>query len=510
MADSVINNKKIAVNTIYLYIRMMLIMIVSLYKVRVILDALGIEDYGIYNVVGSVVAMLAFLRGTMVSASNRFFSVEMVNKNIEDLRKTFSISLNIYVIIALVILVIAETLGLWYVINKLNYPPARAIAVQIVFQLSLLSFIAQLLTVSYNAMIIAHERMNIYAYIGIAEVVLKLFLAFAIKNSPIDKFILYAILMTITDILLLVFYYSYCRVNFRESHYKFVWEKSKFKEILSYTGWNFMGQFAVVLRGQGINLLINAFFNPAVNAARAIAYQVESTSIRFSENFFSAVRPQLYKAYSNKEIEPLFRLIDRSTIMCTYMLAVIMLPLILNGGYILGLWLKEVPVHTELFMVLALINGFVDSMSNGVIVSVAATGKIKKCQIISSVMIAMNIPIAYLALRMGATPETTVIVSIVISLALVFIRLYLLKEIIPLFNSSTHLLLLIKIIVVTVSSYCLSNFVSTLFENQLTIFITSSMVAVLLTSIAYYYIVLSKYDCDFIKSYVLRIVFKKQ
>lgn len=492
--SSFVNNKRIAINTLYLYIRMLLIMFVSLYTVRVVLDSLGAEDYGLYNVVGSVVAMLAFLRGTMASASNRFFSVEMVSNDIEKLRRTFSININIYVFITAVILAVAETAGVWYISNKLNCSPERWFAVQVIFQLSLLSFIAQLMAVTYNALIMSHERMNVYAILSILETMIKLGVAYAIKHTTSDKLILYASLMALTDIFLWLFYWGYCRLHFEECRYTFVWDKSKYKEILSFTGWNFLGQIAVVLRAQGINLLINAFFNPAVNAARAIAYQVESTSIRFSENFFSAVRPQLYKAYSNNEMQPLFKLIDRSTIMCTYLMSIIMLPLILNGGFVLSVWLKEVPAHTELFMALALINGFIDCMSNGVIVSAAATGRIKKFQLVVSGLIALNLPISYFVLRIGCSPESTVVVSIIIAVLLVFVRMTLLKQNIPTFNQNAHLIIVVRIMVFTLIAGGIGYILRLIIDSSILYLLCSSIVAILTISIFYYAFIIGKED----------------
>jgi O-antigen/teichoic acid export membrane protein len=280
------NNKRIAKNTLMLYFRMLLIMGVSLYTVRIVLNTLGVEDYGIYNVVGGIVVMFSFLSNTMASASQRFFAFELGRKDYDQLKKTFSMTVTIYLIIAVIILILAETLGLWFLNTQLSIPVERMETANWVYQFTIFSFMMTMLTVPYNAAIVAHERMNVYAYVSIVEAFLKLLIVYILVLFSYDKLKLYAILMFGVTTFITLIYRTYCKRQFQECSYNFYWEKPLFKELIGYSGWNLFGAIAGILNNQGINILLNIFFGPIVNAARAIAYQVNTAVNQFVTNFF--------------------------------------------------------------------------------------------------------------------------------------------------------------------------------------------------------------------------------
>lgn len=299
-------NKRIAKNTLFLYIRMLLVMAVNLYTVRAVLNILGVEDYGINNVVGGVVTMFSFLTGVMVSASQRFFAFELGKKDFTKLNNYFNLTLWCYLIIAIVVLFLAETIGLWFLHSKMIIPLNRMSAAEWVFQFSVLSFMIQMVVIPYNSVIIAREQMNIYAYVSIVEVLLKLAIVYILTVFTFDKLKLYSVLTCSVIFFTSSFYILYCNRKFSESKITFYWNKNMFYELISYCGWNLFGALSAVLRSQGINLLLNLFFNPTINAARAIAFQVNNAINQFINNFFQAVRPPNHKTICDRRKRKLY------------------------------------------------------------------------------------------------------------------------------------------------------------------------------------------------------------
>jgi O-antigen/teichoic acid export membrane protein len=424
------STKRIAKNTGMLYFRMMLTIAVSLYTARILLNTLGIEDFGIYNVVGGVVMLISFLNSSMASATQRFISFELGIKNFERLRDIFSMSVNIHLLISLTIFVLAETIGLWFLNAYLVIPSDRIEAANWVYQFTILSFVLTVINVPYNALIIAHERMSIYAYVGIVEVILKLFVVFSLSWFGIDKLKLYGILGFIVSGLIWLINRFFCIRYFTEIKYRFFWDKTLFKTLMSYSGWNLFGNIAGVAMGQGVNILLNIFFNPVVNAARAIAYQVNGAVNGFVNSFQIAINPQIVKSFAVKDLYYMHQLIYKGSKYSFFLLFIISLPLLLETKVILNLWLKNVPEFTELFCQLVLINALVDSISGPLITAAQATGEIKKYQVIIGVLLLMNLPISYISLKFGMPPQTTMYVSVVISLIALYLRLYILKSLI--------------------------------------------------------------------------------
>lgn len=507
--NSIANNKRVAKNTLLLYFRMLLIMLISLYTVRAVLEILGIIDYGIYNVVGSVVTMFSFLSNSLGSSSNRFFSIELGKRDFQALHKTFCLNITLFGVILLFIFVLAEIFGLWYINYKMVLSSNRLFAANVVYQFSLLGFGFQMLSLPYISLITAHERMKAFAYLGTLEAGMKLLVVFVLDYVVMDKLILYGLLVLIVVGITSSFYYIYCRIYFEESRYVFFFEKKSAIELLSFSGWNCLGAISMIARGQGINLLINIFFNPAVNAARAIAFQVEATVGQFSNNFFTAVRPQMYKSYANKEYLALFRLINLSTIMCLFLVSVLIFPLLFNTAFILSLWLKNVPDHAELFLKLVLVNGLIDTASNSVYVTSAATGRVRNFYLASSILTIFNLPISYLALLWGAIPEITVCISILISIFAVYVRAYMLKSVMGIFPFKSYIYLVARILGISVLIYLLTSLLFLFPMNEMCCFFSTSTMSVSLVIFCYYSFIIDKEDKKKIKETLYKNVIIK-
>lgn len=422
------NNKRIAKNTIFLSIRMLLTLGVMLYTSRVILSILGVEDFGIYNVVGGVVSMFMFISSTMATASQRFFAFEIGREDHEQLRKTFSVTVSIYLIFAAGILILAETVGLWFVKTQLNIPLERQTAAMWVYQLSVLSFIVNILRIPYNAAIIAHEKMAFFAWISVIEAILKLAILVFLVWLKMDKLILFAVLMFVVIFIVTVIFYLYCRIKFAESRYEHVWDKALFSSMFSYAGWNLFDSLANVGMNQGVNILLNIFFGPAVNAARAIAFQINSQVAAFVMNFQIAASPQITKYYATGEKDQMKKLLFQSSRWSYYLLFLIALPVVIEMDTILSFWLKEVPEYTALFSRLVIVNTLVNCLSGTTIPAVEATGKIKYFNIFVGTTMLLNLPFSYLFLKLGYPAETTMIISSVISAITLFIRLVIVKS----------------------------------------------------------------------------------
>lgn len=429
MSDTSANNKRIAKNTLLLYVRMLFMMAVSLYTSRVILHTLGVEDFGIYNVVGGVVAMFSVISGSLSAAISRFITYELGKGDKEKLMKIFSSSVTIQIGLGLIILVLAEAIGIWFLNTKMTIPANRMYAANWVFQLSILTFIINLISVPYNAAIIAHERMSAFAYISILEVVAKLVIVYLLLVSPIDKLIFYAILMAAVALIIRFVYGYYCKRHFEECTYHFIFDKELLKKMFGFAGWNFIGSASGVLRDQGGNIVINLFCGPTVNAARGIAYQVNTAISGFINNFMTAVNPQITKSYAENNKDYMNMLIYKSTQYSYYLLLLLSLPVFFNTEYILRLWLKTVPEFTVEFVQLILVLSMTECLYKPLLTAHLATGNIKHLQIIVGGINSLNLPISYICLKIGMPPYVVLLVAIFLSVIGLSIRFYLYKRI---------------------------------------------------------------------------------
>ena len=465
-----------------LYFRQILIMAVSLYTVRVVLNVLGAEDYGIYNVVAGVVTMFGFLSGAMATASQRYFSFDLGQDNTEHLKTTFSVTFQIYLLLALVIVLLAETAGLWFMNTKLVIPAERMSAANCIYQAAIVSFLLTLITTPYMASIIAHENMNVYAYVSIVEVALKLGIVFLLKVLAFDKLIVYGVLLAAVALINTSVYRLYCRRHYEECKIKLIWDWTLFKELFFYGGWNLIGSFASVLRGQGISIILNLFFGSVVNAARGISLQVSNALMTFSSNFSVAIRPQIIKSYAQNDKNESYSLVFRGSRFCFFLFLLPSIPVLLNTDYLLSLWLKKIPEQTVLFTRLVLLDCLVDSMRFPLLALMHAHGNMKLYQISVSGFLLLNLPLSYVLLKFGMNAASVMILSIFLSFLSLCVRLIVLKKMagLPVRKYITNVFLrtfLVSIFSAIAPSFLLCFFLC----NSLAVFLAQSFLCVLWT-----------------------------
>lgn len=428
------NTKRIAKNTLLLYVRMLFSMLVSLYTSRVVLNTLGVEDYGIYNVVGGFVSMFSLISSSLSASVSRFLTFELGRGDMQRLKDTFSTSLLIHIALALVVFVLAESVGVWFLNAHMTIPADRLYAANWVFQASVISFMFGLFSVPYNASIIAHERMSAFAYVGMLDVVLRLLIVLFIAYVPLqyDKLIVYSLLLVAVSISLRQIYWWYCRRNFEECRLHLRFNKQCWKEMSSFAGWNFIGSTSSLLKEQGVNILLNLFFGPIVNAARGIATSVNTAVISFTGNFMMALNPQITKSYAAGEKEYMFSLVERGSRFSFYILLILSLPILFETDFVLMLWLKQYPEHSVNFVRLVLILSLCDILSNTLITLQSATGKIRNYQMAVGGMLLMNFPLSYICLKMGCSPESVLLVAISLSICCLILRLVFLRRMVGL------------------------------------------------------------------------------
>lgn len=425
-----VNNKRIAKNTLFLYFRTFLIMLISLYTSRVVLDVLGETDFGIYNLVGGIVVLFTFMSSAMSAATQRYLNYELGRNNPHEVGCIFSMSLTVHFCIAFCVLVVGESLGLWFVMTQLNIPAERYDTALWVYQLSLLGCCFNILRIPYNACIIAYERMSFYAYASVFEAILRLGIVFLFPLTSADKLIAYALLTLVVIIAVNIVFRQYCRRNFSTSHYAIFWDKSLFNKLMSFSGWSMVGGLTTVGVGQGMNILLNIFYGVALNAAMGIAHQIHSAVQSFMSSFQVAFSPQIVKTYAAKQHEDFVQLICRSSRL-SYCLVFIISPAIMVCIQpILKFWLTIVPEYTGAFSVIFIVYCMIDALSSPLWVSVQATGNIRTYQILMSLICFCNFPIMYIMLIMGCSPVHVVGVRLLVNILLHFARLIYIKKLI--------------------------------------------------------------------------------
>lgn len=453
MTDTSQNNKRIAKNTLLLYVRMLFMMLVSLYTSRVVLNTLGVEDFGIYNVVGGVIAMLGFLTGSLGAASSRFITYDLGLGDMNVLKRTFGNIITIHLLLAFIILLIGETVGLWFVMNKLQIPETRMNAAFWVYQFSIFSSMLSVISVPYNAAIIAHERMSAFAYITIIDAILKLLIVYLLVVIPYDKLIVYAILLFLVMSFDRIIYGLYCTRRFEETRVRLTFDKKQFREIFSFAVWTMNGNLAVIGYTQGINILLNMFFGPVVNAARGIAVQVQGVVQNFCNNFQMALNPQITKSYAQKDLEHMHTLLIVSSKFSFFLLLLISLPLMFEAPLVLKWWLGVVPEHTVAFLRLILCSSMIISLSNPVVISVHATGEIRKFQAIEGTILLSIVPIAYLLLKFfDIRPEYVFCVHIIVEIITQYVRVKVAFPMISMKMKRYYRNVVVPIVLVTLTS----------------------------------------------------------
>lgn len=503
-----VNNRRIAKNTLYLYLRMLFVMAISLYTVRAILDILGVVDYGIYNVVGGVVTMFAFMNRTLSTSSQRYFSIELAKGDKERLNKWFCLNITSFTLLGLLIAFFLETIGLWFLNTQMTIPIERMTAANIVYQLSILSFLFHIVSVPYLALVVAHEKMNVFAYVGVFDALGRLAIVFILMWMTYDKLIIYGFLILLLSAGVSMSYILYCWKHYPESSYRWYWKTEEVKELFGFSGWHFLGTFSTTCRSQGINILLNMFFNPAVNAARAVAFQVNAAIMQLESNFFTAIKPQIYKSYAKEEFEALFTLVMRATVISTFLISIIAFPVLSGTSYILGLWLKEVPNYAVVFTELAIINGIIDATNGPLAATALATGKIRNYELILSTIYISNIPVSYVALLVGCDPTATVIISILLSCVAMVARAFILRNMMG-FPFVRYFILVMKITAVVGGLYLLiKTFVSDRVDDIVTLVFYSALMFIIVSLL--YWLILSRSDRNYAIFFVKNKVFRKR
>ena len=413
---------------------MLFLMLIGLYTSRVILKTLGVSDYGTYNLVGGVISMFSILTSSLSTAISRFITFELGKRQSERLNRVFSTSVNVQLILGLIVVLFSETIGVWFLNTHLQIPAERIVAANWVLQCAIASFVLGLLMVPYNASLIAHENMNIFAYISILEAVLKLAIVFALYISPYDKLITYAILLFVVSCLIRWIYAAYCKRHYEECRYHFTYDKPLLKEMTGFAGWNLLGDGSWILNNYGVNILLNMFFGPVtglvLNAARGIATQVDNVVQNFVRNFMTALNPQITKSYASGDFEYMHKLVFAGAKYSFFLMMFFAIPICLETELILNLWLDVVPDYAVIFVQLTLLSSMCVILGNTLITSVFATGKIRNYELVMGLMALSNFPITWIAFKLGASPVAAYVIYFCVYFSMIFVRLYMVKDLI--------------------------------------------------------------------------------
>lgn len=509
MSQTSDNTKRIAKNTLLLYVRMLFTMAVSLFTSRVILNTLGVEDYGINNVVGGIVTMFSVLSGSLSASISRFITFELGKGNMQRLKTVFSSGVNIQLGMSILIIVLSEAVGIWFLNTMMNIPAERLDAANWVFQCAILTFVLNLLSVPYNAAIIAHEKMSAFAYISVVEVSLKLIIVYMLTVSPFDKLKTYAVLLLCVGAIIRLIYGIYCKRHFEECAYHLVFDKPVLREMTSFAGWNFLGNGAYLLNTQGVNILMNMYFGVAVNAARGVATQVDAAMKQFVNNFTTAVNPQITKSYAQGDLSYMHKLVCRSAKFSAFVMLFLAVPIILETNTILTIWLKTVPEYAAIFLQWIVISSFVDTvLANCLVTSMFATGNIKRYQIIVTTVGCLVFPLSWLAFAVGMEPQVGYIIYFIIYTILLFVRLWLLEDMVKLPVMMYVKEVLYKVMPVMAIAFAVPSLLRFTMEEGAVRLIAVCAVSVVVTTITEYRLGLTSQERTFVLGKVRQIISK--
>ena len=500
------NNKRILKNTIYLYIRMFVMMALSFVSTRIVLDKLGVDDYGIYNVVGGFVAMFTILNNVLQSATRRFLSVAIGKGEQKLIDSTFSTSLTMHLVIGGVVVVLLETLGAWLLNNTLNIAADRMYAANWVLQFSIINVLLAILQTPFQAAVTSHEKFNVYAIMSIFDVMAKIAILFLLVLLPFDKLIVYAILLSCVNVLSNTIYLIFCRKNFHECKMSLVVDKSLMYEMLKFSGWDSLGNISSILNAQGVTILLNLFFTTAVNAARGLATTVTTTIANFVTGFITAAEPQLAKYYVNKEAERFNNLIFNISRMTLFMLAVIAVPVFMEMDYVLRLWLNEVPDYTSAFIKITIIGTFVQYSNSMVLKGIVAIGKVKQITTLTTPLYFIHIPLVYIVLKLGWSPVSAYWVSIIPSCLGFLMNLHILHNHAGFPSRKYFFEVFVKNVALILCACIPPYFVQIFFESSFSRFILVCSVSILSTITILWFLALNKE----VRQIVLSKVFTKK
>ena len=499
------NTNRIAKNTVFLYFRMAVMMLIGLYTSRVILNVLGVEDYGTYNVVGGVVGMFNILTTALSSSISRFLTFELGKGGGERLERVFSTALNVQILISIIAVVGIELLGVWFLNNHMDIPEDRLNAANWVLQCSTVSFVIYLLMVPYRASIIAHERMSIYAYVSIWDAVMKLVIVFALYISPFDKLKSYAVLLLSVSTLTTLFYWIYCKRHFKECTYRRVHDKTLFKEITGYAGWGMVGDGAWIMNTQGVNILINLYFGVSLNAARGIATTVDNAVQNFVRNFMVALNPQITKSYAAGDFEYMHKLVFLGSKYSYFLMLIFVIPICLETRQILTIWLKIVPDYAVVFVQLSLLASMCMTLGNSLTTSIAATGKIKKFEMVVGSMLVSIFPLTWLSFELGCSPVLAYVICLSVFFVMIFARIFVVKDMIHMSGWAYVNNVLAKALYVTIISLILPLIIRLLQPMSIWRLIEICIVCFLCTPSAIFFVGMNKEE----QRYIIEMLKKK-
>lgn len=500
------SNKTIAKNTLFLYFRMVLVLVVSLYTSRIILNTLGVEDFGIYNLVAGFVTLLTILNNVMTATTQRFFNFEIGKKESGEVNKVFSISINIHLVIAALILILGETIGLWFLNNKLNIPSERMYAANIVYQISLLTTVINLLRIPYNSIVIAYEKMSFYAILGIIEVIGKLLIVLVLVYFIYDKLIVYAILLAGLTILINLFYFLYCKKNYsQQTNYKYVRDQKLVKEMTSFSGWSMVGNIALTGSNQGLSIILNMLFGVAINATMGIANQVNTAMYSFVSNFQMAFMPQITQSYAENDLNKHRNMLLQASKFSFFLLLIISVPVLVNTEYILTLWLKEFPPYSVQFTQLIIIFSLIDAMAGPFWMSANAIGNIKKYQLGIAFFLMLNLPLSYLLLHLGYPPTIVFTIKIILNL-LTFLYRFIYVNIRIKFTNKDILRFVKEIVLILIITILMSYsfYYYNLIENGFLNLILETLLVIVLTFGIVLIVGIKKEERMFLKNLILK------
>lgn len=461
---------------------MFLTMAIGLYTSRVILQVLGVSDFGIYNVVGGIVATISFINSALTAASQRFISFELGRGSNKKLSKIFSISVTAHFMLAIICCILAECVGVWFVNYRMNIDPARLIAANCVLQCTILTFLLNIISVPYNAVIVAHEKMSIFAYISLFEAIMKLLLVFMLLFINYDKLIVYALLQLLLALMVRGIYVFYCKYNFSECRYYFIFDKALFKRIFSFAGWSVVGNMGFTMKDPISNIILNLFFGTTVNAARGIAIQINGLVNSFVSNLGMALNPQIVKRYAAGDYKGSMELVYSGARLSFYLLTIISIPIIININYVLNLWLAIVPKYTSIFFIFTVLSSLIYSLSGTTSVAVQATGHIKWFSIGVCIIPLSELPIAYILLKSGYPPYSAMYPTLFTSLITLFFRFYVLKNNISIYSWR---MFLIRVVLKSLLTFALAFLLSWLFhemkQDSFSWFVLTSFISLIIT-----------------------------
>lgn len=501
-----INNRtnRLAKNTFILYIRSFVVMLIALYTSRVFLKALGVEDYGLYNVVGGVVTLFAFLRTSLSKSTQRFLNVAMASFD-NRTRDVFKVSMTIHLGIAIIVILLAETLGLWFLNTHINIPEGRLFAANVIYQTSVISLLETIIVVPYTASIIAHEDMKFFALVSILDAILKLVIAFLLPYASWDRLIVYGILLTSVNIVNLFLFVGYCRKKFAEARFGMLFDKALLKEMTGYTSWTVVGYTSIVITTQGSNILMNMFHSVIANAAMGVANQVNHAFTTFTSSFQTAFNPQITKSFAVKDHDYLRFLTYTTSKFSYFLLLALSMPIMFNIEVVLDFWLDEVPMYSSIFCILILVDNMLNVLSTPFNYVVLSSNKIRNFQIVTSVIYLLNLVILYPLYLMGLPAVTALWTKIVLMIFVLFMRIYYThKEVVSITYRSFISEVLLPILIVTSISVCLAMIVVRFFDRSLLDVLCSSLFIFLLCIATIYLLGFSKREKQHCTSMIIK------